>query len=187
MNDVGRRYAPEEMAGIYRASKIVVNVSRDDYPQDANMRCFEAMAGGALLITRSPSELSALGFEEGSHFIAYREPAEVSDLVAHWIRRDSDRETIAGRGRALVLSQHTYDERVATILAVVRGGIVAPARTWPADRVQALRFDYFVEHANVPESRRAYRRLISISPLRAVRQLPGLLRLGLKVAKRLLR
>src|SRR5580658_5858566 len=65
MNDFTRFYAPEELASVYCRSKIIVNVARDDYPQDANMRVFEAMASGALLITRLPSELTSIGFEDG--------------------------------------------------------------------------------------------------------------------------
>jgi len=187
MNDVARRYTTEEMADIYCASKIVVNVSRDDYLQDANMRCFEAMASGALLITQSPSELTALGFEEGLHFIGYRESDEVPDIVAHWLARDGDREAIARRARKLVLAEHTYDARVGTILASVREGATAPARTWPADRVQALRFDYFVEYADLPKSLGAYRKLATISMLRAAQRSPGLVRLALKVVRRALR
>lgn len=186
MNEVGRRYTPQEMASIYQASKIVVNVSRDDYPRDANMRCFEAMAAGALLVTQGPSELTALGFEDGVHFVTYRDPGEVSNVVADWLTRDAEREAIARRARQLVLGAHTYDARVATILEAVRGGITAPARSWTKDRVQALRFDYFVEYADVPQSLTTYRRLAASSPLRAVRRLPGLLRLALKLVKRAL-
>jgi hypothetical protein len=187
MNDVARRYTTEEMADIYCASKVVVNVSRDDYPQDANMRCFEAMAAGALLITQSPSELTALGFEEGIHFIGYCETDEVCDMVGHWLARDSEREAIARRARALVLYEHTYDSRVATILKSVREGVTAPARAWSTDRVQALRFDYFVEYADASKSLAAYRKLASVSTLRAVQRLPGLVRLALKVVRQAFR
>jgi hypothetical protein len=187
MNETGRRYTPEEMADIYCVSKIVVNISRDDFPQDANMRCFEAMAAGALLITKSPSELTALGFEEGSHFVGYRESSEVAGIVAHWLERDSEREVIARRARNLVLTEHTYDARVATILETVRSGAMAPARTWSAARVQALRLDYFVEYADASQSLRTYRRLLAISPGSAARHSPRLLRLALKLGRRAFR
>jgi spore maturation protein CgeB len=52
MNEWWRLYTYEEMVKVYQRSKIVVNVGRDDYPQDANLRVFEAMAAGALLITQ---------------------------------------------------------------------------------------------------------------------------------------
>jgi len=39
MNDWRRRYSSEEMAAIYRLSKIMINIPREDYLQEANMRC----------------------------------------------------------------------------------------------------------------------------------------------------
>jgi hypothetical protein len=185
-NQVDRLYSPEEMADVYRSSKIVVNVSRDDWPQDANMRCFEAMAAGALLITRVPTELTTLGFEEGVHFAGWRDPGEVPQIVARWLADDGRRQEVAWRSRALVLRAHTYDARAAAILATVRNGVSAPARTWPEERVQALRFDYFVESGDVARSLSTYRRLTGVSVWRAFRRLPGLLRLGAKIAKRAL-
>ena len=60
------------MAKIYKQSKVVVNLSRDDYLQDANLRCFEVMASGALLITPKPTELSEIGFIEGTHYVTFK-------------------------------------------------------------------------------------------------------------------
>jgi len=81
MNDWSRRYEPEEMARIYRQSKIIVNIARDDFPQDANLRTFEAMATGALLLTSLPTELTEIGFEDGVHFVGFRKEAEIAPLV----------------------------------------------------------------------------------------------------------
>lgn len=183
-NDVERLYTPEEMADVYCSSKVVVNVSRDDWPQDANMRCFEAMAAGALLITRVPTELTALGFEENVHFAGWRHPDEVPHVVERWLADDGRRQEVAARARALVLRAHTYDARAATILETVREGVVSPARRWTARRVQALRLDYFVESADVAQSLLAYRRLAGISAWSALLLWPRLLRLAAKIAKR---
>jgi glycosyltransferase involved in cell wall biosynthesis len=187
MNDAGRFYAAEEMADVYQRSRIVVNISRDDYPQDANMRCFEAMAGGALLITGMPTELTLLGFEEGIHFAAYGEADEIPDLVARWLSRDEERAAIARRARALVLREHTYDARVATILDAISSGVRAPARTWPRDRMAARHFEYHVEAADVAGSFRAFREIAAASPLGAVRNAPRFVRLAAKAVKRRLR
>ncbi len=187
MNDAGRLYTPEEMAGIYLASKIVVNISRDDYPRDANMRCFEAMAAGALLITGMPSELTLLGFEEGVHFAGYSDPEEIPGLVGRWLRQDDERRAVAGRARALVLQEHTYDARVAAILKVIMTGVQAPARAWSPDRVSARQLEYHVEAADVVRSLRAFRSIAASSPLRALGNVPRLMRLAAKVMKRKLR
>lgn len=188
MNDVSRFYSPEEMAKVYRSSKIVVNVGRDDYPQDANMRCFEVMASGALLITRAPTELTDLGFEEDTHFAAYRDAGEVARVVQSWLDREEERRTVAERARELVLREHTYDARVETIFREMNSGAAnANARTWPAWRVAARRLDYFVEYGDVPRALAAFRELTTASPLHAMQHSWRVGRLAAKKAKRLVR
>jgi hypothetical protein len=184
MNDALRRYTPEEMAAIYRASKIVVNVSRDDYPHDANMRCFEAIASGALLLTQLPTELAGLGFEEGVHFAGYRDAAEVPELVARWLARDEERTAIAARGRSLVLREHTYDARVATILRETSSGERANVRSWSRERVALRRLEYHAAYADAAGALRALPKAATASPLRAAAQMALL---AARKVKRMLR
>lgn len=187
MNDPARWYSAEEMGAIYRASKIVVNVSRDDYPGDANMRCFEAMAAGALLITGMPTELTQLGFEEGVHFVGFRRDDEVAPLVERWLRDDAARVAVAARGRELVRRGHTYDARVETILTASASGAKAPARAWPVARAWQRHFEYHVEHADVRGSFRALRDVGAASRMSALANMPRLVRLAAKVVRRALR
>src|SRR5262249_3986986 len=146
MNDVARRYSLEEMANVCSQSRIVVNIGRDDFPQDANLRTFEAMGAGALLITSLPSELTQIGFEEGVHFIGYRDVQEIKPLARRYLSEDSARQSIARAARAKVLREHTYDERVKRLLELVEVGnkkLLAPARTWSEERVRLAYLDYF--------------------------------------------
>jgi hypothetical protein len=146
MNEVARRYSAEELTSIYRQSKIVVNIGRDDYPQDANVRTFEAMAAGALLVTSLPSELTAIGFRDGVHFIGYRNEAEITGLVRTYLADETARRTIAAAGRELVLREHTYDRRIHTLLELIEGmekKRYAPARSWAEERVRLAYLEYF--------------------------------------------
>jgi len=146
MNDWQRTYKMEETADIYRQSKIIVNVSRDDYPQDANMRVYEAMAAGALLMTRMPTDLSALGFVEGEHFIGYRDETEIIPAVRRWLADEVGRARITAAARGLVLAQHTYDARVKSLLEFIRENgskLTAPARRWPESKVRLTYLDYY--------------------------------------------
>ena len=155
MNDWQRFVSPEEMALVYRRSKIVVNVGRDDYPQDANLRVFEAMAAGALLVTALPSELTRIGFQEGVHFVGYHKEEEIIERVRHFLIDEGARQCIAEAGREKVLRQHTYDCRVKTVLESLKqdgGRLHAPARRWPEARVHLAYLDFFsaqrcLEHA----------------------------------------
>jgi Glycosyl transferases group 1 len=179
VNDIYRYYSPEEMAAIYQQSQIVVNLSRDDYLQDANLRCFEAMAAGALLITPKPTELAELGFVEGTHYITFQQAAELTDLVNFYLDHPSQRIAIAQAGRDLVLQKHTYDARVQTILETLAqdaGKHFAPARHWSEAKVQALYTGYFAESQSASAALREWQRLLVPSPLRALLMLPIVLK-----------
>jgi len=146
MNEWWRWHDPKEMAQVYRRSKIVVNISRDDYPQDANMRVFEAMAGGALLITGLPTELTELGFQEGKHFVGYHDEREIEDLVRYYLEHPQERLCIAEAARDLVLKEHTYDRRAETIIETVQqhnGEFFAPARQWDNEKVGLTYLRYY--------------------------------------------
>jgi spore maturation protein CgeB len=149
MNDVNRHYQPAEMAQIYRQSKVVVNLSRDDYLQDANLRCFEAMAAGALLFTPYPTELTQLGFVENQHYISFINDKDLQDKIQYYLVNEQERIQIAQSGRDLVLSKHTYDCRVQTILEIIKtdnGQLFAPARFWSKSRVHFVYLHYFAKH-----------------------------------------
>jgi glycosyl transferase family 1 len=146
MNDWEHAYTTEETAEIYRQSKIIVNISRDDYPQDANMRVYEAMAAGALLMTRTPSDLSMLGFVEGEHFIGYRDETEIVPMVRRWLADEVGRARITSAARDLVLARHTYDARVKALLECIAANasnLSAPARRWPESKVRLAYLDYY--------------------------------------------
>jgi hypothetical protein len=170
MNDFNRFYSPEELAQVYCQSKIVVNVARDDYPQDANMRVFEAMASGALLITRLPSELTAIGFQEGVHFVGYDRMDEIAGLARQYLSDDRKRTRIAQTARQKVLLEHTYDNRVQTLLRLVEGDagrLFAPARQWTEGRVRTHYIDYYVASHAFDCAHAQWRNLATRDPKRA--------------------
>jgi Glycosyl transferases group 1 len=148
-NDWSTRYTVREVAETYRRSRIVVNIGRDDFPQDANLRVFEVLASGALLITSLPSELEQLGFTQSIHFVGYRNPAEINNLVRKYLDDETERTRIAAAGRALVLAEHTYEQRTEQLLARLADSgrrKQAPARSWPAARARLMAMDFYAAH-----------------------------------------
>ena len=146
MNEWTKHYLEPEIAEVYLHAKIVVNISRDDYPQDANPRVFEAMAAGTLLLTSLPTNLTELGFVEGEHFIGYHNEAEIIPTVRRFLADESGRERIAAAGRELVLARHTYDARVKSLLDFLASNgskLTAPARNWPETKVRLTYLDYY--------------------------------------------
>jgi hypothetical protein len=131
LNDPFRRYSMDEMAQVYCQSKIVVNISKDRYLEDANLRCFEAMAAGALLFTFMPSELTGFGFREGEHFIGFRNEKELIEKLDYYLNHDEERTALAAKTRALALAEHTYDNRARTLLEVFQTKkLLGEARQW---------------------------------------------------------
>ena len=110
---IGQRYF-DEMAKTYSAARIVFNRS---IKNDVNMRVFEAVACGSLLLT---NDLAANGqpelFQDGVHLATYRDKEELLDKLSFYLERESLREQIAAAGRAEALEKHTYAHRMERLL-----------------------------------------------------------------------
>ena len=116
---VGRAYG-EDMARTYSQSRIVFNRS---VANDVNMRVFEAVACGSLLVT---NDLADNGQEEllrsGEHLVTYRDDGELLERIRHYLAHEDEREALAQQGMEEVHAQHTYRHRMETILEAVAAG-----------------------------------------------------------------
>ncbi|QDT40357.1 SPBc2 prophage-derived glycosyltransferase SunS [Gimesia alba] len=113
---IGQKYF-EEMARIYSASRVVFNHS---VKNDINMRVFEALGCGSLLLTNDLAENGqAELFSEGQHFATYTCPEEMLDKVDYYLKHESEREKLARQGHELAFSQHTYQHRMQALLTSI--------------------------------------------------------------------
>ena len=108
----------EQMLRITRAAKITVNPHGDFMRWGGNMRLFEACGVGAFQIADDRPGIREW-FTVGEHLITYRDPAHLRELVAYYLAHDDERARIAEAGRAHVHAHHTYDQRMARLLALV--------------------------------------------------------------------
>lgn len=121
---------PEEMARIYAQAKIVVNMC---VARDINMRVFEGLASGALLVTDEADGLEEL-FTDGEHLVVYRRDEDVIPLIERYLADDAARQRIAAAGQALVLAEHTYCARMRQMILMILealgmlGGLSGEAR-----------------------------------------------------------
>jgi spore maturation protein CgeB len=110
---VGNAYL-EEMARIYSESRIVFNRS---ILNDVNMRVFEALSCGSMLVT---NRLDRYGlpelFTDGVHLVTYANKREMVEKIRYYLAHDEDRERIAGAGMLEVRRLHTYDLRMERII-----------------------------------------------------------------------
>jgi Glycosyl transferases group 1 len=179
INDWQCSYPESEIPNVYRQATVAVNIGRDDYPSDANLRCFEVMASGALLLTSLPTELELMGFKEGVHFMGYSSERELFQKVDCLLADDDKRKRITGAARTLVMRDHTYDVRAQTILRLIENdadGLLAPARNWNSSRVDFVYLHYHCKRGSFSTAKTLFKRLLRNSPFVALRGLPLLLR-----------
>jgi hypothetical protein len=128
MNDWRRLYSVEEMARIYASSRLVLNPPANG---DVNMRFFESLACGALVITPPLANgLSSLAREHEDYFPL--DFAEERSLMSHieTLLHETDFESRGAATRELVRERHTYHHRMIDIVAKLEHTTAtAPVRT----------------------------------------------------------
>lgn len=104
------------ISNIYSSAKIGFNYSINN---DINMRIFEVLSCGALLITNF---IRDNGFEElfspGVNAVVYRNPGELLRKVDYYLTHKDEREKIANQGHALAINSHTYVDRLKKMLEI---------------------------------------------------------------------
>ncbi len=105
------------LSNIYSSAKIGFNYSINN---DINMRMFEILSCGALLVT---NYIRDNGFEElfsdGINIVAYRSPSELLHKIDYYLEREGERERIAKEGHSLAINNHTYEDRLKKMLEVI--------------------------------------------------------------------
>lgn len=113
---IGQKYF-DEMAKTFSQARIVFNQS---ILNDINMRVFEALSTGSLLITNAIDDngLDVL-FEDRKHLIMYKDEADLIARINEYLELKEERESIAEAGRNYVHEYHTYQHRMETILQTI--------------------------------------------------------------------
>ena len=98
-------------------------------------------------MTQVPTELTELGFVEGSHFVGYEDDSEVPAIVAEWLRRDGPREEITKAARATVLSSFTYARRAESLADITlnEGRALMSSRTLDEPAAAGLVFEQYLQ------------------------------------------
>jgi hypothetical protein len=102
-----------EMIEIYSNSKIVFNHSLKN---DINMRFFEAIGSGALLLT---SRIDGNGidelFVEGKDYVVYEDEADLTTKIGFYLSNEMKRKEISESGQWKIRNGHTYKNRAEYI------------------------------------------------------------------------
>lgn len=118
-NDYRRYYEWKAMISLFSNSKIVLNIPRDDYLIDANLRVFEATASGALLMTLVPSELQKIGYVDGKHFVGFSSIEDLTNKIKYYLQNEDIRKRIADEGTKLTIESNNYKMRAQLLIEKV--------------------------------------------------------------------
>ena len=121
----------DDMAKLFSVSRMVFNNAVGD---DLNMRIFEVMSCGALLLSdlAKHSGQETL-FADGEDYACYQD-TNLVETARFYLENSELREQIARRGQALVHKAHTYLHRIEDLLAVALGG---KADTFSAEELRS--------------------------------------------------
>lgn len=108
-----------DMYRVLAASRITLNRHIDVAGRFANnMRLFEATGVGTLLITDAKENLGSL-FEPGKEVVTYRDAAGCAATVRYYLDHEAERAAIARAGQARTLAEHTYEQRMDELSAIL--------------------------------------------------------------------
>lgn len=108
----------DELAPIYRNSKININITLHCIETGASQRIFDVMAAGGFLLSNYQEELEEM-FIPGEEIVLYHDEQELEELVEYYLTHDEERERIARNGQQRVLREHGYHEKLERAIRYV--------------------------------------------------------------------
>jgi glycosyltransferase involved in cell wall biosynthesis len=111
----------EEAFKVMRESKILLNSSIKN-KEGGHERIFMGLASGAAVVTHDCPFISE-NFTDGEDIIAYspNKLEGLNDQLVTYLENDGQLKAISQSGRKAVLSHHTWDHRVDTIMEHLPG------------------------------------------------------------------
>lgn len=108
-----------ELHEVYKISKLVLNVSRNQSWDVADQRHMDAPLCGAVCVTEDAPGQRA--FFDDDECLYYKDPMDLAVKVDELLKDEPRRLAMVEKARAKVLAHHTYDHRVREIEEIVAG------------------------------------------------------------------
>jgi glycosyltransferase involved in cell wall biosynthesis len=151
-----------ETAAIYARSKLVFN---KHLTNDLNFRVFEAMACGRVLLTDAQWNGQYDFFEDGKHYVLYKDERDLEEQILRYLRDDDARARVEREAAAVIEARHSTRARVRqlrdaieTFLAA-RGPAIAtsaPAQVASVIQREPRRWLFFVGTEPASVDRKTY-------------------------------
>lgn len=111
----------EDEASIYKSSVISINVHEEyqkEYGKDCNERVFKIPLYGGFEITDNSSVIKKY-FKEGEEIIVAKDSKDWFEKIDYYMKNPEKRLKIMEAGKARVLKDHTYVNRVRSLLSLL--------------------------------------------------------------------
>ena len=131
-----------EMTYTYSQSKIVFNKSLGN---DINMRVFEALSSGSLLLTNRLVNNGCGDLFKDREDLVFYDENNLEELAGYYLNHEEERERIAASGFNKVRSRHTYDHRVESIMQFAQKHASAPAHrsSWLGEKIALNKVKFY--------------------------------------------
>jgi spore maturation protein CgeB len=115
-----------ELADVLGRSKVALGLLREEAEDLHTQRTFEIPACGALQLAPRNEEILSF-FEEDEEIVCFSSAEEMREKALHYLANDEAARKIARAGRKRCLEgRHTYDDRVAQMMAALTSAKAGP-------------------------------------------------------------
>jgi spore maturation protein CgeB len=108
-----------DLPAFYPLSEINFNCTSKQMKGAVNQRVFDVPATSSFILTDWREQIENL-FEPGKEVICYHSPQEAEELTGYYLGRPKEREAIARAARSRILSEHCYEHRMKSLIAIMR-------------------------------------------------------------------
>lgn len=109
----------EDYVEALASAKIVLNQNPSDGSGLLNMRYFETLAAGSMLLNNAGDGDELTGLIPGIHFVRYASEADLVEKAIYYIRDHAERIKVSCAGHQAFLEGHTYEHRAQEIMDVI--------------------------------------------------------------------
>jgi spore maturation protein CgeB len=108
-----------ELPGVYRGASVNINCTSFQMKSAVNQRVFDVPACGGFVLSDHQGDMDSF-FEVGKEAVCFSTIEEAVDLAGFYLENESERMRIAEAARRRVLSEHTYEKRMGTLVDEMR-------------------------------------------------------------------
>lgn len=104
-----------QLATIYNSIQVNINITSCQMPSAVNQRVFDIPMSGSLIINDNQGDIAEL-FELGKETVVYHDITELKELITFYQNHEDSRKSIITNARNRIIKDHTYENRLRTLL-----------------------------------------------------------------------